>query len=291
MTEKSLNHFSLFWKILIIISKLQPQWSFAWLSIKSELMLHFSLFTKSILMPNHNFSSNDIGSILLMIVSTIARFIFWYEIINGRKGGGTWPQNDKLQWHKRFVLTSKETSGCSLSPVKNSMLIVMMPWLKSRTCKNIASFCDKTYRWPSEVLVSKIGLSCGKNSNRPCSNDCITSFCPVLSLIRLASIAKSNRTVSADIVTFAREIIFLFHHRNSDFRQKHQGKAIYNYSEQSSVIDENLLFKLKRRIRKDNKQSKIQRNRIFRQTDWQFEHANTSLPAKSRQIYLCDKLK
>lgn len=100
-----------------------------------------------------------------------------------------------------LVLTSNETSDCSVSPLKSSMLIVMMPWLKKRTCRKIVSFWENTYRRPSDVLVSKISLSCGKNSIRPCSSNFITSFCPVESLIRLESIAKSNRTVSADIFT------------------------------------------------------------------------------------------
>lgn len=77
----------------------------------------------------------------------------------------------------------------------------MMPWLKKRAFRKIVPFWEKTHKWPSDVLVSKIIFICGKYSSKPFSNDFTTSFRPASSLIRLGSIDKSNKTVCADIIT------------------------------------------------------------------------------------------
>lgn len=98
------------------------------------------------------------------------------------------------------TLTSNVTNGCSASLMKNSMLIVMIPLLKKRAFRKMVLFWEKTLKWPSDVVVSKINLICGKYSKRPFSNSFSTSFIPDSSLIRLGSIDKSNKTVCADII-------------------------------------------------------------------------------------------
>lgn len=110
-----------------------------------------------------------------------------------------WVAGYRQLCNEKSVLTSNVTSGWSLSPLKYSILMVIMPWLKKRVCRKMLPFCENIYKCPSAVLVSKISFSCGKYSSNPFSNTFSTSFCATSSPMRLGSIMISNKMVCADM--------------------------------------------------------------------------------------------
>lgn len=98
-----------------------------------------------------------------------------------------------------MLLTSKDSLCCSVSDLKYSMLMVMIPCLKNRAFMKTVWFSVRMHKKPSDVDVSKHNFIDGKYSANAFSNNLASSFRATSSLMRLDSMEKSNKTVCTDI--------------------------------------------------------------------------------------------